>query len=283
MLSIGLDIGTAFVKCVSDNSRIIFPSLYAYRTRERWESGNKTTIGVGEEALKISAYPNAVVIRPVIEGRPVHQEAFEALVKEAVSRICRAKIGAIVEKYYAENAKIAIGLPYNAASEKESLRKIIIKTLKPDRCIVVPQVVGTLEYVKRRSGIVMSIGQGTTEIVAFEDMKPVSGISLMQACDFITSQFGEFSYLDTSFMNQHAKEIEKRSELLAEILSNRFASFISSLNPMHECSKRLILSGGGLLMPRLKAALLERIGMDVQVTEDPVMSNAIGLHMLASR
>jgi len=283
MLSIGLDVGTAFVKCISGSARVIFPSLYAYRTLERWESGRGIVVSVGEYALKMLEYPSAVVIRPVIEGRPVHHQGFLALVKEAVHRVCssRRMVDAIRGDYDLSDARIVVGLPYSAGSDRTALTSLIHKALKPRSSLAVPQAAGTLVSANKRSATVMSIGQGTTEIVAFEDMKPVSGVSLMQASDYITSELGEFSYLDPSIVNEHMGEVERRAKMLADILSNRLASFMSSLNPTQECSKLLLVSGGGLLIPGVKGSLAERVKMQVEFAEDPVMANAIGLHILA--
>ncbi len=47
--------------------------------------------------------------------------------------------------------------------------------------------------------------------------------------------------------------------------------------------KTVILSGGGILIPGLKAAILERINVKVEIPNDPVMSNADGLYKIATR
>ena len=54
MTSIGLDIGTGFVKCVSDTKKIKFPSLYAYRKLAIWEGKKGIVEAVGDETVNTS-------------------------------------------------------------------------------------------------------------------------------------------------------------------------------------------------------------------------------------
>ena len=70
MLSIGLDIGTGFVKCVSDTKKIKFPSLYAYKWIEEWNKAKKLVEAVGYDAVELSVDPDVIVIKPVMLGRP---------------------------------------------------------------------------------------------------------------------------------------------------------------------------------------------------------------------
>jgi actin-like ATPase involved in cell morphogenesis len=279
MTIIGLDMGTSFVKCVFDDGRFTFPAIYAYANRQKWDDNKTLLVGVGDDALKVAAYPNSVVIRPIIEGRPVHKKGVEELVKETKRRM--DMISDSKEKGRINT--IVVGLPYDADNYRETLSDIINSTLNPENCVIVPQVIGTLESIGRKSATVMNIGQGTTEIVAFENMKTISGQSVMHGCDFLTRDLGEFAFLDLTVYNQYKDEITPRIEMLADMLVNRLENFMSALKPMYECSQTVVLSGGGILIPELKAAILKRMTVKVEVPNDPVMSNANGLYKIATR
>ena len=41
--------------------------------------------GIGEEAVQLSQDPDTISIKPVMLGRPVHEEAFAKLVRYAVT------------------------------------------------------------------------------------------------------------------------------------------------------------------------------------------------------
>ncbi|MCA9828448.1 MAG: rod shape-determining protein [Nitrosopumilus sp.] len=279
MAIIGLDMGTSFVKCVFDGGRFTFPAIYAYTNRQKWDDDKTLLMGVGEEALKVAAYPNSVVIRPIIEGRPVHKKGVEELVKET-----KRRMDVMSDSKEKDRVKtIVVGLPYDADNYKETLYDILKNTLNPENCVIVPQVIGTLESIGRKSATVMNIGQGTTEIVAFENMKTISGQSVMHGCDFLTRDLGEFAFLDLTVYAQYKDEIAPRIDMLADMLVNRLETFMAELKPMYECSKTVVLSGGGILIPELKAAILKRMNVKVEVPNDPVMSNANGLYKIAAR
>ncbi|MDH5658946.1 MAG: rod shape-determining protein, partial [Nitrosopumilus sp.] len=102
-------------------------------------------------------------------------------------------------------------------------------------------------------------------------------------CDFLTRDLGEFAFLDLTVYTQYKDEIAPRIDMLADMLVNRLETFMSGLKPMYECSKTVVLSGGGILIPELKAAILKRMNVKVEVPNDPVMSNANGLYKIATR
>ncbi|MHB8602547.1 MAG: hypothetical protein ACYC6W_09990 [Nitrosotalea sp.] len=143
MTAIGLDVGTGFVKCVSDTKKIKFPSLCVYRQHAIWESKKGKIEAVGDDAVKISEYPYAVVIRPVMLGRPEHEKGFEELVKKAVELVLQNN-NAIRQESELAKFCMVIGLPYEARSHAKNIQKIVTRLFHPKRCDVVPQVLGTL-------------------------------------------------------------------------------------------------------------------------------------------
>jgi len=277
MTAIGLDIGTGFVKCVSDTKKIKFPSLCAYRQHAIWESKKGKIEAVGDEAVKISEYPDAVVIRPVMLGRPVHEKGFEELVKKAVELVLQNN-DAIGQECELTRFCMVIGLPYEARSHAKNIQKMITRLFHPRRCDIVPQVLGTLIDVDLSSAIVTSIGQGTTEIVAFKDYSAIRGISIHHAVNDISSKLGtsKTAYLDNGIFTN--PQVNPLIAMLAD-------SILDDLNGMRQDLQQLpiVVSGGGIMIPGLKEAIETRLSQGIIIPQDPVMSNALGLFKLASQ
>ena len=260
---IAIDAGTGFVKCVSSHLRRSFPSIYASRRLTRWEDPKEGVVeAVGYEAKKMSVYPDTVLVRAVLEGKIAEERAFVAIIREAVREIgCEREL---------ESLLIVMGLPYGAALQKQQLEKLVERALKPKKIFVIPQSIGTLLAEDARTGIVLSIGHGTTELVLFENLKPVTGISIPQACDYL--------YDDDLAYTEYEKNImdKKKIDALTSILANKLASFKTRLNKQYE----IYVSGGGVLVSGLCESLQGKISDSLRIVKDPVYSNAIGLYKL---
>ncbi|MHB8546535.1 MAG: ParM/StbA family protein [Nitrosotalea sp.] len=261
---IAIDAGTGFVKCVSSHLRRSFPSIYASRRLTRWEDPKEGTVeAVGYEAVKMSIYPDTVLVRAVLEGKIAEEKAFVAIIREAVRDLrCKGDIGSLL---------IVMGLPYGAALQKQQLEKLVERSLKPRKVLVIPQSIGTLLSEDAKTGIVLSIGQGTTELVLFENLKPVTGISIPQACDYLYDG-DELAYIECE------KNIidKKRIDALTSLLANKLASFKTRLNKEYD----IYMSGGGALVPGLCESLQAKIPDRIRIVKDPVYSNATGLYKL---
>ena len=260
---IAIDAGTGFVKCVSAHMRASFPSICGTRRLNSWESSKEQTAeAVGYEAVKMTIYPDAVLVRSVLEGRVIQENAFVAVIKQAVRELgCENELGLLL---------IVMGLPYGAALQKGQLEKIIERSLKPRKILVIPQSIGTLLSEDVKTGMVLSIGQGTTELVLFEDLKPVAGVSIPQACDYLYD--GELDYIEY----EKNKIDRKRIDALTTILANRLAVFKTRLGRQYE----IYVSGGGALILGLCESLQAKVPDNLRIAKDPVFSNAAGLYKL---
>ena len=197
---IAIDAGTGFVKCVSSHLRRSFPSIYASRRLTRWEDPKEGILEVvGYEAAKMSIYPDAVLVRAVLEGKIAEEKAFVAIIREAVRELgCERELASLL---------IVMGLPYGAALQKQQLEKLVERSLRPRKVLVIPQSIGTLLSEDARTGMVLSIGQGTTELVLFENLKPVTGVSIPQACDYLYDG-DDLAYLEYEKNNIDKKRID---------------------------------------------------------------------------
>ncbi len=262
--TVAIDAGTGFVKCVCSHMRATFPSVYATRRMSRWEDPKEGIVeAVGYEAVRMRVYPDAVVVRAVLEGRVAEERAFVAIIREAARQLgCSDQIG---------SATVVMGLPYGAAEHKQALEKIVERNLKPSRVIAIPQSIGTLLSEDARTGLVISIGQGTTELMAFDDLKPVTGLSMPQACDYL---YDGLEYLEY----ERRKPEKRRLDNFVALLANHLAEFESKLAHPYE----VYLSGGGALIEGLCKQLETKIQRTLHMAKDPVYSNALGLYKLGT-
>jgi actin-like ATPase involved in cell morphogenesis len=259
---VAIDAGTGFVKCVSAHMRVCFPSVFGTRRMTRWEDPKEGTVeAVGYEAVKMSVYPDTVLVRAVLEGRIAEEKAYVAIIREAVR-----KLGCVRDL---ESLLVVMGLPYGAAQQKQYLEKLVERSLKPRQVLVIPQSIGTLLSEDARTGIVLSIGQGTTELVLFEDLKPISGTSIPQACDYL---YEDLAYLE----HEKNSADKKRVDALTTILANKLAVFQTNLTKEYD----VYVSGGGALVEGLCESLQAKVHGSLRMVKDPLYSNATGLYKL---
>ena len=271
MLKMGLAIGTGFVKCVSNCGTTRFPSLYVRRTHGDWGG---CVEAVGDRAARMLRTPGAATIRPIKNGRPDprYVKQTESLVTEAVDSL--KKIGG--REAEGGVSKIAVGLPYEASDFRESMARMVKKVTGAAECTVVAQAVGTLIDMGLESGVVVSIGQGTTEIVVIEDDEVIDGESSSWASAFVTGKIGKFAYLNTSELSKRKDACKKYARALAEGLAPEVLDKATSYS-----DRMLVISGGGILIPGVRDELLSRLkGLQIRVSSNPVMSNAAGLYKL---
>ncbi|MDA7953606.1 MAG: hypothetical protein MPJ05_07330, partial [Nitrosopumilus sp.] len=167
---------------------------------------------------------------------------------------------------------------YYAAEYRDQVLKHVRRASKIKKCEVVAQAAGTLVSMDLRSGIVVSMGQGTTEIIAIDGEQVIDGESSRWASDFITRKISKFAHLDTEALKARAATCKKYAKVLAGNLGRE----VREMSARHGDSYGLVLSGGGILIPGVLDSLREALGdLRTTVPGDPVMSNAVGLHRLA--
>lgn len=98
---------------------------------------------------------------------------------------------------------------------------------------------GTLVYEGKHTGIVISIGQGTTEVVYYKNRKPVDGTSLGKATDFLLQGNDKFAYL-----NPEGKILNQRVLALSDVIADELNVVTSQLPTTPD----VILSGGGVMI-----------------------------------
>ena len=273
-MRLGLDLGTGFVKGVCDHGSFIFPSICTRRNGGDWST--KVMEKVGSEAARTVGTTGVTAIRPIHRGRPdaQYQKQVELLVQEAV-RQARGLSGRAPDPE--EKFRIIVGLPYHAFRDRDYVLRLVRKLLPTEYCSVVAQATGTMVDLGKGSGISVSVGQGTTEIVAVEDFEVVDGESSPWASDFVTKKVGKFAHLDTLSILDNSDTCRKYSRILAENLAKEVAEMSANHNNQYE----IVLSGGGIKLPGLKDELVSRLkNSKVAAHPSPTMSNAMGMYKM---
>lgn len=272
-MKVGLDLGTGFVKCVSDVGSVRFPALYARRVGGCWSTKASEAVGAG--ALAMLGTTGTAALGPVSRGRPDprYHKQVEMLAREALSQM----EGLAKAPASSGGLSVVVGLPYHAFDQRDYVSRMVKRAIGAQSCSVVAQACGTLVDLGMDTGTVVSIGQGTTEIVVVDDAQVVDGASSAWASDFVTKKIGRFAHLDPPSLAGQQDACKRYARVMAEGLSAEISDVAG------QYGYPLALSGGGLLLPGMRDELESRLeGAKIAVPDDPVMSNARGLYKLAA-
>ena len=273
-MEIGLDVGTGFTKSAAGGKTFLFPSLYTamYSDRKSIDdlSGRERLVEtVGFDALKTARGVKASMVRPVQHGMPFNTRGFRALVKNSLTI-------AGINDSIAETT-ICVGITYDAKEKRKDLEKIV-RSFKPKSCIIVPQAYGTLVYAGKKTGTVVNIGHGTTEIISITPGN-IDGKSVKMGGDYVMSQLSSGKGDYVNFGKLFSKYPEKTANLV-RLLVDGIVDELSRV--LGSGDNDIILAGGGSLIPGVREEI-KKIGRNVIFPDDPVFSNAIGLEMMAMK
>ena len=297
MKFVGLDIGTNYTKVTNDGENVfVFPSIVAYGKNRDWSlKGEEKDVYVGEEAIHFQSVEDIEILRPLHEGRIMH-ESYVELAKYALKK--------------AEGDLIAIGLPVKSSrKEREEIKSKLQESLKKE-IVLFPQPVGSLAFLNYDTGVCVDIGFGTTDIAVLVDMEFLKGDTMLIGVDNI------YESLELEIRNKTGVSItpEEMTKLLVEkktvgrIRSGKKVSI--SYEDIKEDYERLmkswidrissrvkmlieglsisivenfVLSGGGAMLPGVHEEFqrhFSEIG-EVITPENPLTSNVKGFYKLA--
>ncbi len=297
MKFVGLDIGTNYTKVTNDGENVfVFPSIVAYGKKRDWSlKGEEKDVYVGEEAIHFQSVEDIEILRPLHEGRIMH-ESYVELAKYALKK--------------AEGDLIAIGLPVKSSrKEREEIKSKLQESLKKE-IVLFPQPVGSLAFLNYDTGVCADIGFGTTDIAVLVDMEFLKGDTMLIGVDNI------YESLELEIRNKTGVSItpEEMTKLLVEkktvgrIRSGKKVSI--SYEDIKEDYERLmkswidrissrvkmlieglsisivenfVLSGGGAMLPGVHEEFqrhFSEIG-EVITPENPLTSNVKGFYKLA--
>ena len=270
--------------------RAMFPSLYSCTyapgagdedmLRDADERGKPKAVlrdAVGEDATAMASGRFATLIRPVKHGVPHDGRGYSRLAVEALGKVGVEDPG---------RAVICAGVPYDARGDRARIKKLILAAARPAYCSVLPQAYGTLKACGLKSGTVVNIGHGTTEIMRV-GQEGVYGASIQKASEFVLQQLaqrqgrtGRDAYTD---YERVLADDQRMTARLVDLLAVHIADEVQQFGAGGAGSAGIILSGGGSRMPGMGEALLKALGgaADVRTVNEPSYSNAIGLELMA--
>jgi actin-like ATPase involved in cell morphogenesis len=298
---VALDIGSGYTKCFDGTQRIIFPSIYSYRQAGLWEDREAIVEAVGEQALVIAQHPNAVTLYPVIDGKPQHQ-AFIKLAEEALRRL---KI------HFYEDICLVTGLPYETGKQDRELIKNQLKNkMHLNELAVYPQAVGTLFEMDLQSATVINIGHGTTEIAVIEKLNVLGGMSEPLASDYILNSLSDFIQAKHGFkpttdslialisgktdsitafgkspvnVKDLGSQLRNAVDHLVEKISYNARYQLTQLPSNLDCTKTIVLSGGGSMMAGVVESVEQQLNCKPLVPSAPIFSNVLGFHKMGRK
>ncbi|WP_456328482.1 rod shape-determining protein [Archaeoglobus sp.] len=296
---IGLDVGTNLTKATNDGNKVIvFPSLVVYGEEKDWSlKGESKKVYIGDEAMIVSqTMENVEVLRPLHEGRVMHQSYIE-IARYAIDMLGGAKV-------------IATGLPVKSSKkEREEVSNSLRKALNCE-VILLPQPVGSLIHMGKKTGVCVDIGFGTTDVVVLFDMEFLKGDTMLVGVDdiysnlelYIRNEFGisitpeEMAKLlldgkDVGRIRGGKRIVVRKEDVMQsyeEIVKgwvDRVASRVKMLLEGLSTSivENLVLTGGGSLLPMVYEEFQREFEDIASVVrpDDPITANAKGFYKLA--
>lgn len=276
MRNIGIDLGTTFVKCVTDNGKYFsFPTLHCYFTPSEWDETEEKLLNfVGYEATKYLKKHGVVISSPITSGEPKKTEAdsLKRLILHALEEANPHK----------DDVAVVLGLPSNGVRAKSILRSIVKDIPQIKKHGIILQASGAFISMNTPSVHVVSLGGDTTEFIIYDNYVRLFDESGEMSFKHITDRKGKYAYLNIDDINE-----DKSPETLT--LTRQFAKWIDS-NIRSQQKRRnvhmpIALTGGGIMNMTLRKHLLDMLQPDFEVVipDNPNYANAIGMQMAAAK
>lgn len=299
MPSLGLDVGTGYCKAYTSSGRVIFPSLVLMREHNVWNRIKRRPMILVGEGAEEAINERGRIIRPVSEGRIVHEEAYVLIVKEALERL-RLKPE--------ETRAVAGTLSRVTEEELDKLENLLRNSAGLAEVQIYPASLGTLVSMGFESGIILDIGEGATNLLAVEDREIVDFSTTIVAVDTVLNaaktrlateftidlRVEELRLLAVSMKDRLKKYttsgvkeltrdevgdlIKRESLYFAEEIAEMLRAFLKKAST--NMLENIILTGGGTYFfeEPLKSLLPE---IAFKKPSDPSFANAEGLYKVA--
>jgi|APSaa5957512535_1039671.scaffolds.fasta_scaffold07422_4 actin-like ATPase involved in cell morphogenesis len=273
MINIGIDVGTSHIKVFSadadepTNGKFMFPSVYATRKND---SGEKIE-SVGNLALKMNIHKNTKLVWPVIKGSiEGSEEEAEALIRAAISKVAG-------NTPY-DQINVGLGLPLRAVDDGAVLEEILVKNIGVNSVGIWNQTQGTLSDQGVDTAIVVSMGHGTTEIMAYYELTKIDGVSLKKAADTILDSLGGNKFLKHDYIEEHKADIKDQVEMLVDEVVNQLRKIKDGIQDEEIDTMPILITGGGTQIPGVKEQLEKKMPYAFKIVKEPVYSIAKGLY-----
>lgn len=278
LLPVGLDLGTGFVKCAWKDNQIKFPSIYAARIPDDWDDQSGTGIieTVGWEAKSLLHSQGTTEIRPIILGEPGDEYEYHVklLILNAIKQIAKTHSNDAVGLKDVDEICMVIGLPYKSTASKPFITKILKKIPCVKKSAILLQASGTYLACNQKSALYVSIGQGTTEVVAYENNQRIFTDSFPIATEFITSRISEHAYLDVELLK---KNLSKNHHEIISQFTTSLSSKIDAIQQKIGINLPVVFSGGCIMIPEVRDSFQESLKKyEIIIPENTDYLNAQG-------
>ena len=292
-INVGFDLGSSSIKIIHDNGQFLSPSVHGHR----FVNAGDDVFATGKKALDMDVYPHSTIIFPIIKGK-IGNNMTEAtrLIRDNLEKVLEETPVTGPVKPRLSDINVVLGVPYYVyrSKDEETLKNILLKNIGVRKVHVVLQVFGTLIHESKKkkhnlnqSAIVVSMGHGTTEIMAFDKRVYVDGISLKKASAFLIEEIEKNEQRD----NNNAKGVFLNHDLLhenADLIKPRIAPYMSEVANTIDLLKsqlrhdyKIVFCGGGIKLPGMTEAISATFP-DAVFSKENIMSNALGLYDLAN-
>ncbi len=179
MSCLGLDVGTGYCKAYTATGRVIFPSLVLMREKKLgnvWSRIKRRPMVLIGEGAEEAINEGGRIIRPLLEGRIFHDEAYTLIVKEALEKL----------RLKPEETKAVTGtLSRVSEADLEKLENLLKSSASLAEVQIYPASLGTLISMGLESGVILDIGEGATNLLAVEDREVIDFTTTIVAVDAV--------------------------------------------------------------------------------------------------
>jgi len=297
---IGLDVGTAYCKAYGDTGRVIFPSMVLMRRKTVWNRIKRRPLTLVGEAAEKALAEKGRLLRPVREGRVVHEDTYQTVVLEALYRLGLPP----------EQTRAVVGTLCRPTEEEMGrLEKILKERVKLGDVQVYPASLGALLAMGLDSGVVVDIGEGTTGYLAVEDREVVDFGTTAVATDSVLDALHDLVLTDLeadlkkeeirmlvtgsrktvsrytatlgvkTVTGEKIKEMAKQEAVFfAEELAEWMRTYLASA-PTSALENPILTGGGSLIYREALTSLIPEVSF--KVPTDVIYANAEGLFKIA--
>jgi actin-like ATPase involved in cell morphogenesis len=206
---------------------------------------------------------------------------------------------------------LVTGLPYETGKEdRDQIKNLLKDKVHLSEIAVYPQAVGTLFDLELQSATVINIGHGTTEIAVIEKLNMLTGLSEPLASDYVLTSVSNLIQskhgfkpttdslvafisgkidLITAFGKDpvYRKDIDAQLQSVVDHLVEKIAYdaryILTQLPSNLECTKTIVLSGGGSLIEGMRETVQQQLNSNVLTPPDPIFSNVLGFYKMGKK
>ena len=256
MKNLSIDMGSSAFKVVGNGKSIYYPAVVGTKTTE-----NNREVKIGYDALPMVIFPTTKIVWPVLKGIiEGDTEELKILIDHGVKEI----FGSDVDK---REIRLATGLPLVAYDRRHKVKEIL-NGMGFGEVKLFRQNSGALTFAGKKTGIVVSLGHGTTEIMAFYEQEFVDGVSLKKAIDTVLDVLGPNQFIKHDKVKEMASKYSNKIPDYVDDIVNSIKKIKNGLNTQElEGEIPIIFTGGGNVVPEVLEMFKTKLGQTIIIPD----------------